>query len=101
MHDEIINDYDPLKNVSELSLVKHIRRLVEGDWLNGTIVASTRQSDQIQNYEKTGASGQTRDQRRQHGLHGHKKVGDAVGKPIANEATAAKVIQSDHPIDLL
>lgn len=89
---ETIDDYDPLRNVEEFTLVQHCRKLLRGNWQNGVILCSTRQSDQIYGYERTGASGDSRNQRK----------GIALGKPLnAPETTGIHPIFSDHPQDLL
>lgn len=101
MKDEPIDDYDPLKNVYELNLIRHVKKLVKGNWKNGIIVTSVRKQDQLKGYSRTGQSGNSRPERRRHGLHHEWQQG---GGPAAGKQRVAKgvaVTGSDHPGDLL
>lgn len=101
IEDELIDDYSPLKDTKDLNLVQQVKKLLRGDWENGSIVTTVRQRDQIYGYEQTGQYGTTRDSRRRHGFHHEWQLagGAAVGKPTG--PTGCEIIMSDHPIDLL
>ena len=47
IEDELIDDYSPLKDTKDLNLVQQVKKLLRGDWENGSIVTTVRQRDQI------------------------------------------------------
>lgn len=91
---EKVDDYDQLRNVDDLNIVKTARNLVEGDWTNGAILLSTRQEDQIKGYTKTSMGGFSK----RHRTPGR----PGFGKKVNNlEENTIQEIHSDMPVDLI
>lgn len=103
---EIKDDYDSLRDVDDLNIIKSARQLAEGNWQNGVILLSTRQEDQIKGYEhnSTTQTPNYTSMESKMGVYKHERMpGEpAYGKKSLNmEEIGIQIKHSDHPVDLI